>query len=120
MTIPVTANIGGSYTSPKVKTDLTSGVSNLTNQLIEIQKQKLLNQGKKEVTNLINNVIGGNQTKTDSLKKEQSNAVESVLNNIIKPNKTSKDSTKNDHTTKAVKNVLGGLFGKKKTDTITK
>ena len=120
MTIPVTANIGGSYTNPKIKTDLTSGVTNLTNQLIEIQKQKLLNQGKKEVSNLINDVIGGNQTKTDSLKKEQNNAVENVLNDIIKSNKTPKDSTKTDNTTEAVKNVLGGLLRKKKTDTINK
>lgn len=120
MTIPVTANIGGSFTNPKVKTDLSSGVSNLTNQLIEIQKQKLLNQGKKEVTNLIHDVIGGNQSKTDSLKTEQNNAVENVLNDIMKSSKTPKDSTKTDNTTETIKNVLGGLLGKKKTDTINK
>ena len=45
LTVPVTATIGGSYTSPKVSTDLTSGVSSLTKQLIAIQKQKLINQG---------------------------------------------------------------------------
>ena len=44
ITIPVTANINGNFTSPNISTDLTSGVSNLTNQLIEIQKQKLLGQ----------------------------------------------------------------------------
>jgi hypothetical protein len=120
MTIPVTANIGGSFTNPKVETDLKSGISNLTNQLIEIQKQKLLNQGKKEVTNLISDIIGGNQSKTDSIKKEQNDAVENVLNDILKSSKTPKDSTKTDNTTETVKNVLGGLFGKKKKDTITK
>ena len=45
ITIPITANISGVFTNPTVKTDLTSGVKNLTNQLIEIQKQKLLNEG---------------------------------------------------------------------------
>ena len=69
---------------------------------------------------MISDVISGNQTKTDSLKKEQNNTVERVLNDIVKPNKTPKDSTKTDNTTEAVKNVLGGLFGKKKTDTINK
>ncbi len=119
ISIPVTANISGTYTSPTVKTDLTSGISNLTNQLIEIEKQKLLNQGKDKVKDLIGDVIGGNQTKTDSLKKEQNNTVKDVLGGIIGGNKTSSDSTKTN-TTDAVKNVIGGLLGnkKKKEDTI--
>ena len=40
ISIPITANIGGTFTAPTVKTDLTSGVITLTKQLIEIQKQK--------------------------------------------------------------------------------
>ncbi len=119
ISIPVTANIGGTYTSPTVKTDLTSGISNLTKQLIEIEKQKLLNQGKDKVKDLIGDVIGGNKTKTDSLKKEQNNTVKDVLGGIIGGNKTPSDSTKTN-TTDAVKNALGGLLGnkKKKEDTI--
>ncbi|WP_418602449.1 AsmA-like C-terminal region-containing protein [Hwangdonia sp.] len=117
--IPVTANIGGSYTSPTVKTDLTSGISSLTKQLIEIEKQKLLNQGKDKVKDLIGDVIGNNKTKTDSLKKEQNNTVKDVLGGIINKNKTPTDSTKTN-TNDAVKNVLGGLLGEKKkaTDTV--
>ncbi|OEK09153.1 hypothetical protein A8C32_10495 [Flavivirga aquatica] len=111
ITVPVTANIGGSYTSPSVKTDLTSGVSNLTKQLIEIEKQKLLNKGKDEVKSLIGNVIGGNKAKTDST-KQQNNAVKDALGSIIGGNKTKTDSTSNKKNT--VKDALGGLFGKKK------
>ncbi|RED50418.1 AsmA-like protein [Seonamhaeicola aphaedonensis] len=122
ITIPVTANITGVFSKPNVKTDLTSGVKNLTNQLIEIQKQKLLKQGKDKVKNLIGDVIGGNKTKTDSIKKEQNNTVETVLNDIIK-NKTPQDSLATDSaksTEKVIKNVLGGLLTnkKKKKDTI--
>ncbi|TWO32101.1 AsmA family protein [Seonamhaeicola sediminis] len=118
ITIPVTANITGIFTKPIVKTDLTSGVKNLTNQLIEIQKQKLLNQGKDKVKDLIGDVIGGNKTKTDSIKKQQNNTVETVLNDILK-NKTPQDSTATDSTKatkKIIKNVLGGLIGNKKKD----
>ena len=121
ISIPVTANISGTYTNPSVKTDLTGGVKNLTNQLIEIEKQKLLNQGKDKVKDLISGVIGGNKTKTDSIKKEQNNAVKDVLGGIIGGHKTQTDSTTKTSPTKdAVKNVLGGLLGgrKKKTDTI--
>ena len=119
ITIPVTANIGGSYTSPTVKTDLTSGVSNLTKQLIEIEKQKLLNQGKDKVKDLIDDVIGGNKTKTDSVKQKQNDAVQDVLGSILKGSKKA-DSTKTNTTEDAVKNILGGLLGnkKKKQDTI--
>ncbi|MDO5972386.1 AsmA-like C-terminal region-containing protein [Flavivirga aquimarina] len=112
--IPVTAKIGGTYINPSVETDLTSGVTNLTNQLIEIEKQKLLNQGKGKVEDLISGVIGGNKTKTDSIKKEQSNSVKDVLGGIIGSNKSETDTTKTNVTKDAVKNVLGGLLGGKK------
>lgn len=119
ITIPVTANIGGSYTSPTVKTDLTSGVSNLTKQLVEIEKQKLLNKGKDKVTDLISGVISGNKTKTDSTKTEQTNAVKDVLGGILGNKTTTEtDSTKTTNTTNAVKNVLGGLLKKKTKDTV--
>ncbi len=119
ISIPVTASISGTYTSPTVKTDLSSGINNLTKQLIEIEKQRLLNQGKDKVKDLIGDVIGNNQTKTDSLKKEQENTVKDVLGDIIKGNKTPSDSAKTS-TSNAVKNALGGLLGnkKKKEDTI--
>ncbi len=112
--VPVTANIGGSYTNPSVKTDLASGVKTLTNQLIEIEKQKLLNKGKGKVSDLLSGVIGGNKSKSDSLKKEQNNSVKDVLGDMLKGNKTKTDSAKTNTTEDAVKNALGGLFGKKK------
>lgn len=118
ITIPVTANISGNFTSPTVKTDLSNSVSNLSNQLIEIQKQKLLNEGKDQVNKLIGNVLGNNKTKTDSIKTEQNNALNDVFEDLLGSSKTSTDSTKTDSTTETVKNVLGGLLGKKKNDSV--
>ena len=116
ISIPVTANIGGTYTSPTIKTDLTSGVSNLTEQLVEIQKQKLLNQGKDKVQGMLGDLISGNKSKTDSIKTQQNNAVKDVLGGLVGSTKTTTtDSTTTKPTTKdAVKNVLGGLLGGKK------
>jgi len=98
ISVPVTANIGGSFTSPTVKTDLSNAVTNLSNQLIEIQKQKLIGSGKNKVNELLGGLLGGDNTKTDS------------------PS-TTKDSTKtkdkNDAVKEGVKNVLGGLLGNK-------
>ncbi|WP_136481583.1 AsmA-like C-terminal region-containing protein [Cognatitamlana onchidii] len=115
--IPVTANIGGNYFNPVIKTDLKQSVKKLSNQLIDIQKQKLLHQGKKEVDNLINDVLGSNESKTDSLKQEQNNTIKDVLESFTKPNSTDTDSTKTDQTTETVKGVLNSFLGKKKKDT---
>ncbi len=117
VSIPITAIISGTYTAPSIKTDLTSGVSNLTKQLIEIEKQKLLNQGKDKVSNLVGDLISGNKAKKDSATTKQNNAVKDVLGGIVSGNKTTTDSTQtktNTATKDAVKNVLGGLLGGKK------
>ncbi|MEN3324764.1 AsmA-like C-terminal region-containing protein [Mariniflexile soesokkakense] len=117
ITIPITANIGGTYTSPTIKTDLTSGVTNLTKQLVEIQKQKLLNQGKDKVSGMLGDLIAGNKAKKDSATTNQNNTVKEVLGGIVGGNKptATTDSTKTNTTKDAVKNVLGGLLsGKKK------
>jgi len=109
LSIPVTANITGTYLKPSVKTDLTSGVSKLTNQLIEIEKQKLMNQGKKEVNNLLGDLLGGNSNPTEKKSTETKTTTSDTT-------KTVTEST----VQKEIKNVLGGLLGgkKKKKDTI--
>ncbi|CAM1359486.1 AsmA family protein [Tenacibaculum xiamenense] len=84
ITVPVTATITGNMTSPSVKTDLASSASKLSQKLIEQQKNDLVN-------NTLGNLLGGN--KKDSTK-------------------TGKDG-KSDAVNK-VKDVLGGLFSKKK------
>ena len=104
ISIPVTANIGGTFSSPAITTDLTSGVSNLTKQLVEIQKQKLIGKGKDKINDLLGNVLGGNNsTKTDST--------------TIKTDSTKKDPK--DAIKEGVGNVLGGILNgkKKKNDT---
>lgn len=114
--VPITANIGGNFANPNVKTNLTSGVTSLTKQLIEIKKQKLLDKGKDKVKNLIGNVISGNTTATGSVKQNQTNTVKNALGSLIKNNST-KDTTNTappETTKKVIKNVLGGLLGGKK------
>lgn len=116
ITIPVTANILGTFTNPKVTTDLSSGVSKLTNQLIEIQKQKLLNTGKDKAKDLLNDILGGNDTDSDSTSSENNNPINNVLNDIIGGNSIKNDSTKSDSSATPntpVKDILD-LFGKKK------
>ncbi|WP_460219975.1 AsmA family protein [Psychroserpens sp. MEBiC05023] len=106
ITIPVTANITGSYTSPQVKTDLTSGISNLTQQLIEIEKQKLIDKGTDKLDDLLGGILGGNKnettkdstsTKTNGIKTTDplKEGVKDLLGGLLKNRKKQKDSTKN-------------------------
>ncbi|WP_179344233.1 AsmA-like C-terminal region-containing protein [Winogradskyella ursingii] len=105
LTIPVTANINGNFSNPNISTDLTSGVSNLTKQLIEIEKQKLIGKGKDKIIDLLGGGLGKDNTSkkdstvTDSTKtkpKDQvKKGVKSILDNVLKPKKKQTDSTQN-------------------------
>jgi hypothetical protein len=105
ISIPVTAKIAGTFTSPNITTDLTSGVSNLTKQLIEIEKQKLIGESTNKVTDLLGGLINkkkttpNDSTKIDSTKIKSNDAIKkgvnSLLGNILKKKKKVKDSSKN-------------------------
>ena len=63
--IPVNAILTGNFTSPKITTDIKTAVTNLTNQLVQQQKERLVKQGTSALTNLINkNKKPGDSTKT--------------------------------------------------------
>lgn len=129
LTVPVTANIGGNYSSPSVTTDLTSGIKNLTGQLVEVQKQKLMNQGKDKAKDLIGGILSGNSSGKDSTGQESSGgAVKEVLGGLLGGTAKQKDSTsiktdsavtEKDPVKEAAKGILGGLLkGKKKKDSV--
>ncbi|WP_306353794.1 AsmA-like C-terminal region-containing protein [Flavobacterium sp. '19STA2R22 D10 B1'] len=86
ISVPITANLTGNFKSPKVNTDLTKAVTNVTTQLVSKQKDKLINQG----TNALGNLLGGK-----------------------KPADTTKTAPNEDIKTKA-SDALKGLFSKKK------
>jgi hypothetical protein len=113
ITIPVTANMTGSFTSPQVKTDLTSGVTNLTKQLIEIEKQKLIGQGKDKVKDLLGGLMTGNTTGTP-------NSTTGTTTDSTKTQTNTTTNPKTDPVKQGVNDVLGGLLGgkKKKKDSV--
>ncbi|MBC8767158.1 AsmA family protein [Arenibacter sp. BSSL-BM3] len=123
LTIPVTANIGGGYTSPTVTTDLTSGIKNLTAQLVEIEKQKLINKGKDKAKDFIGELITKNQKATDSTKKKNQESAKEVIGGLLggttkKVDSTGKTDTaviaKKEAQKEVAKKILGGLLSKKK------
>ena len=86
--IPVNAIIGGNFSSPKITTDVKQATTNLVNNLVKQQKEKVVSSTK--------------------------NTVNSIISNATKPkNDTTKTDVKKDVKTKA-NNLIKDIFGKKK------
>jgi len=83
--IPINAMLTGSFSKPKVTTDLKAATAYFVTSLAKQQKQKLFTKGASALEDLIN-----------------------------KSNKSS-DTTKTKKAVNQVKDLLNGLFGKKKT-----
>lgn len=129
LTIPVTANIGGNYTNPTITTDFTSGVKTLTTQLVEIQKQKLIDQGKDKARDLIGGLLSGSNQEGDTLSTKDSTktGVKEVIGGILNQKGQTADTTATGADSSAVtkepvketaRQILGGLLGKKKKDSV--
>ncbi|MGA9638488.1 AsmA-like C-terminal region-containing protein [Flavobacterium sp.] len=96
--IPINAVMTGNFSNPKISTDMKTAVTNLTNQLVQQQKEKLISKGTSALTDLLNkNKKTGDTTKiTAPVTKEEV-----------------KEKAKEEVKTKAT-DLLNGLFGKKK------
>jgi hypothetical protein len=85
--IPVKGTFKGSFGNPNFTSNIKNATATLVKGLVEKQKNSLLNKGKDQLKNL----IGIDTKKNDAAKQEAKEKV-----------------------TDKVKDVLGGLFGKKK------
>ncbi|GGA78124.1 hypothetical protein GCM10008015_18510 [Flavobacterium palustre] len=103
--IPVNALLSGSFSKPKITTDLKAAATNLTNQLIQQQKQKLVSKGNAALTDIINkNKKAGDTTKTvipatkaeaqTKAKEEVKAKATDLLNNLFNKKKKVADTTK--------------------------
>ncbi|WP_335965653.1 AsmA-like C-terminal region-containing protein [Galbibacter sp. PAP.153] len=104
ITVPVKANIGGTYSSPSISTDVDKTASALTQKLIAMQKDKLINQGGDKIKDAISGLIGGGTAK-DSTAAPGSKAADSTK------------AKKQEQVKNAANDLIKGLFGNKKKDT---
>lgn len=96
--IPINALLSGNFSSPKISTDMKSAVTNLTNQLVKQQKEKLVKQG----TSALGNYINKNKKPGDTTKTVIPTTKEEI-----------KVKAKEEIKTKAT-DLLNGFFNKKK------
>lgn len=79
--VPINAMLGGSFSNPKVSTDVKQATTNLANNLIKQQKEKLVNEGKSTLNSVINNAI---KPKSDTTKTDVKKDVEKKANDLLK------------------------------------
>lgn len=127
LTVPVTATIGGSFDAPTVATDFSSGVKQMTAQLLAYQKEQLLAKGKAKATDVLTGILAKSTKDTLAGKETTSAKVTQVLGGLLGAKKdtasTTKDtvSNKKDAVKDAATSAIKGLFNrKKKKDTIQK
>ena len=105
--IPVNALMTGSFSAPKVSTDLKTATTNLVTQLVKQQKDKLVGQG----TSALSNLIDKNKKPGDSTKTVIPTTKEEVNTKIDEAKEKAKEDLKNK-----AKDGLKDLFNKKKKD----
>ncbi len=101
MTVPLPIGISGNFTNPKINMNTGQAVKQLTQQLVNKQKEKAKDQLISKGQNAITDLLGGSK-KTDSTKTNGSST-------------NTEDVLKNTAT-----NILGGFLGKKKKKDSTK
>ena len=103
--IPINALLVGSFTNPKITTDINSAVTKFTTQLVNQQKDRLVKQGTSALTNLINkNKKPGDTAKTvipatkeevkAKVKEEVKTKASDLLNGFFNKKKKAADTTK--------------------------
>jgi hypothetical protein len=84
LSVPINASVTGSFSAPKVSTDVKQATANLVSNLAKEQKNKLINKGSSALEELINkNTKNGDTTKT----KGAVNQAKDLLNGLFKKKK---------------------------------
>jgi hypothetical protein len=120
--VPLPVSFTGNLTQPKIKINTQSAISNLTTQIIEIQKQHLKDKGNDIINDVIDDVV------SDNVGGGAGDVIKDVLDGVFGGSSTPKDSTETTSTTPttpskpkaddvikdAANDILGSLFGGKK------
>jgi len=116
ISIPIKANITGDFSNPKIQTDMKQAVGNLTNQIIEKQKNDLINKGKDAVHNAIKDKIG-KDVDIPTSKEEIQEKIEEKKEEVKQKVEEKKEELKEEAKEKAkdkVKGAVKDIFKKKK------
>ena len=93
--VPINAILGGSFSNPKVTTDVKQATTSLVNNLVKQQKDKLVLSGKDALNSVISNAT---KPKNDTTKTDVKKDVQTKANDLLKGlwNKKKKEAPKTD------------------------
>jgi hypothetical protein len=94
--VPIT--LSGNFTKPTVQLNLKSAITHLTNQIIEIQKNKLIEEGTEQITDILGDLLGGKDTPKDSTTTDTQTTPTPKVDEVLKD---------------VTGGLLDNLFGKK-------
>lgn len=103
ISVPVNALITGTFKNPKISTDASKTVSNLTQQLVQQQKDRLLQQG----AGAIRNILGGNRNQGQGQGQTQTDTTKTATPKNTGVKEKAKEEVKN-----AAGNIVRNLFKK--------
>lgn len=86
-TIPVTALLGGTFSQPKISTDIKAATTAMVNTLVKVQKERLIGKGTSALTDLLNKnkkPSDTTKTKTPATKEEVKTKAKDLLNGLFK------------------------------------
>ncbi len=83
--IPINAILTGNFSSPKITTDIKSGLTALASQLVKKEKDKLVTKGKNELGNVLDKVLKKDtaKTKANTQKEEIKNQAGKLLDGLF-------------------------------------
>ncbi|MBI6117936.1 AsmA-like C-terminal region-containing protein [Salegentibacter maritimus] len=113
MMVALPIGLKGTFQNPQININMQQAVSNLTQRIVEKQKEDLKDRGKDAIKDIINKQMGGNQQQqTDSIASQDSTQTQT-------PKTEDKPKSQEEQVKDAAKDILGGIFGKKKKQTDT-
>lgn len=112
MSVALPIGLTGTFQDPRINLNMQQAISNLTQQIVQKQKEKLIGKGEEAIKDIITQKTGG---KTDTTKTQQK--PQTRLPDITDTTKTTDQKVQ-----EAAKNILGGILknAKKKKDTTNK
>lgn len=91
-TIPINAILAGNFSSPKITTDIKQATTTLVTNLVKQQKDKLIQQGTSALGNIIHNATTKDTSKTATPKPDVKTQAKDLLNGLF--NKKKKEEPK--------------------------
>ncbi|WP_041495357.1 AsmA-like C-terminal region-containing protein [Nonlabens marinus] len=119
LTVPVPVRFSGSFAKPNVQVNLEAAVTNLTNQIVEIQKQRLKEKGQDALGGAIQDITTGKNPLggiKDIIKGNKPTVNDTAA--VKQPvDSVTKQPVPKEPVKETARNILNGLLNKKKDTT---